>query len=60
MQLVELGSGLAPDTRLFSRVVDERGAELVQPMLPAQCEEIAAAPDVVEKRGCAGSGEVES
>ena len=42
MQFVELRADLAPDARFFRRVLDERRAEALQPVLAAQGEQLLA------------------
>ena len=42
VQLVELRADLAPDARLLGGVIDERRAEVLQPVLAAQREQLLA------------------
>ena len=42
VQLIQFRAHVAPDTCFFESVVDERGAEMIEPALPAKCEELLA------------------
>ena len=56
VQLVELRRDLLPDARFFGGVFDERRAELREPMLSAECEQLVATLHVpgIAKTGVPG------